>query len=204
MTMVSYVQKKGKAVVLLSTMHDDKAVDHSSEKKKPEVIQCYNKTKGEVDTMDQMVTNYSCRRRTRRWPMVVWYNMLDVATLNAYTSFTAQQPDYMGGVNNARRLFIKELSKELVMPHMKRRMESTPTLRKHAIEAMGRCGLKRLNTATTQQQDDIRQEVQSKRKRCTICPVSKDRKATSCCSQCTRPVCKEHKHQIIICEACKD
>lgn len=30
MTMVSYVQKKGKAVVLLSTMHDDKAVDNNS------------------------------------------------------------------------------------------------------------------------------------------------------------------------------
>lgn len=62
MTMVSYVQKKGKAVVLLSTMHDDKAVDDSSQKKKPEVILYYNKTKGGVDTMDQMISNYTCQR----------------------------------------------------------------------------------------------------------------------------------------------
>ncbi|XP_060905369.1 piggyBac transposable element-derived protein 1-like [Labrus mixtus] len=117
MTMVSYVQKKGKAVALLSTVHDDKAVDDSSQKKKPEVILYYNKTKGRVHTMDQMVSNYSCKRRTLRWPMVLWYNMLDVATLNAYTNFTAQHSDYMGGVNNARWLFIKELGKELVMPH---------------------------------------------------------------------------------------
>ncbi|KAL2095507.1 hypothetical protein ACEWY4_010226 [Coilia grayii] len=158
MTMVSYVQKKGKAVVLLSTMHDDKAVDDSSQKKKPEVIQYYNKTKGGVDTMDQMVGNYSCQRRTRRWPMVLWYNMLDVATLNAYTSFTTQHPGYMGGVNNARRLFIKELGKELVMPHMKRRMESTPTLQKHIFEAMGRCGLEKQSIATTQLQESTRQE----------------------------------------------
>ncbi|XP_051552754.1 sialoadhesin-like [Myxocyprinus asiaticus] len=47
MTMVSYVLKKGKAVVLLSTMHDEKAVDDNSVKKKPEVIQHYNKNKGE-------------------------------------------------------------------------------------------------------------------------------------------------------------
>ena len=58
--------------------------------------------------------------------MVLWHNVLDVATLNAYTNFTAQHPDYMGGVTNAQRLFIKELGKELVMPH-KRRMEARPT-----------------------------------------------------------------------------
>ncbi|KAJ8363286.1 hypothetical protein SKAU_G00121170 [Synaphobranchus kaupii] len=71
MTMVSYVTKKGKVVVLLSTMHDDKAVDDNSVKKKPEMIQYYNKTKGGVDTMDQMVRTYSCKWRTRRWPMVL-------------------------------------------------------------------------------------------------------------------------------------
>ncbi|KAI4815178.1 hypothetical protein KUCAC02_005335, partial [Chaenocephalus aceratus] len=52
-------------------------------------------------------------RRTRRWPMVLWHNVLDVATLNAFTSYTAQHPGYMGVVTNARRLFIKELGKEL-------------------------------------------------------------------------------------------
>ncbi|KAE8289464.1 hypothetical protein D5F01_LYC11165 [Larimichthys crocea] len=36
MTIVSYVQKKGKPVVLLSTMHNDRAVDDSSQKKKPD------------------------------------------------------------------------------------------------------------------------------------------------------------------------
>ncbi|XP_067101197.1 piggyBac transposable element-derived protein 4-like [Osmerus mordax] len=202
MTMVSYVPKKGKAVVLLSTMHDSRVVDENSVKKKPEVIQYYNKTKGGVDTMDQMVRTYTCKRRTRRWPMVLWYNLLDVATLNAYSLFTAQHPDYMGGVTNARRLFIKELGKELVMPHMKRRMEGTPHLQKHIIEAMGRCGIQTLKPTTTQPQEDIRQARQKKRKRCNICPAAKDRKASSWCSQCTRPVCKEHKH-VVICEACK-
>lgn len=47
-TMVSYMQKKGRAVVVLSTMHDDKAVDASSHFHKPEVIMYYNKTKGGV------------------------------------------------------------------------------------------------------------------------------------------------------------
>lgn len=197
MTMVSYVPKKGKAVVLLSTMHDDTAVDDQSVKRKPEVIQYYNHTKSGVDTMDQMVRTYTCKRRTRRWPMVLWHNVLDVATLNAFTSYTAQHPGYMGGVTNARRLFIKELGKELVMPHMRRRMEGTSHLQTHITEAMERCGLKKVSTATTQPQ-----EGQVKRKRCKICPTAKDRKASSWCSKCTSPVCKEHKHVVVICEAC--
>ncbi|KAJ4921293.1 hypothetical protein JOQ06_026240 [Pogonophryne albipinna] len=165
--------------------------------RKPEVIQYYNHTKSGVDTMDQMVRTYTCKRRTRRWPMVLWHNVLDVATLNAFTSYTAQHPGYMGGVTNARRLFIKELGKELVMPHMRRRMEGTSHLQTHITEAMERCGLKKVSTATTQPQ-----EGQVKRKRCKICPTAKDRKASSWCSKCTSPVCKEHKHVVVICEAC--
>ena len=122
--MVSDVRKKGKAVVLLSTMHHDKMVDENSTKKKPEVITFYNKSKGGVDTMDQMVGTYTCKHQTQRWPMVLWYNILDIATLNAYTFFTAQHPEFKSGITNARRLFLKELSKELVIPHMRRRQEA--------------------------------------------------------------------------------
>ncbi|XP_034065557.1 piggyBac transposable element-derived protein 4-like [Gymnodraco acuticeps] len=61
--------------------------------KELEVIQYNNKTKSGVDTMDQMVRTYTCKRRTQRKPMVLWHNVLDVATLNAY--FTAQHPDYV-------------------------------------------------------------------------------------------------------------
>ncbi|KAI4828458.1 hypothetical protein KUCAC02_022549 [Chaenocephalus aceratus] len=91
MTMVSYVPKKGKAIVLLSTMHDDRAVDDNSVNKELEVTQYYNKTKSGVDTMDQMVRTYTCKRRTQRRPVVLWHNVLDVA----YSVFTAQHPDYM-------------------------------------------------------------------------------------------------------------
>ncbi|KAJ8403677.1 hypothetical protein AAFF_G00350030 [Aldrovandia affinis] len=75
--------------------------------------------------------------------------VLGVAALNAYTIFTTQHPEYIGGVSHARRLFIKELGKELVMPYMKRRMEGSTHLHKHITEAMGRCGLKNPNPATT-------------------------------------------------------
>ena len=83
--------------------------------------------------------------------MVLWYNLLDVATLNVYTIFMPKNPNFMGGVNSTRRLFIKELVKELVMPHMQRRMEGCCNLPKVITEAMERCGVIKESHATTTQ-----------------------------------------------------
>lgn len=44
----------------------------------------YNKTKIGVDTMDQMLTRYTTHRRTNRWPLAFFYNILDVASLASY------------------------------------------------------------------------------------------------------------------------
>ena len=52
------------------------------EDKKPQIILDYNKYKGGVDTMDHLATIYSCIRNTRRWPMTLFFNMLDVGQLH--------------------------------------------------------------------------------------------------------------------------
>ena len=111
-TMVSYVPKKGKAVIMLSTMHHDKAIDEGCSKKKPEVIQYYNGTKAGVDTFDQMIRTYSCKRQTKRWPVVMWYNLLDVAALNAFLIFSTQNPEFEVGKTHKRGLFLRNLAKE--------------------------------------------------------------------------------------------
>ena len=73
----SYVPKINKSVILLSTMHYDnkKQVD---EPFKPNMIMDYNATKGGVDTLDLLVKNYSCKRNTNRWHLVIFYWMIDV------------------------------------------------------------------------------------------------------------------------------
>lgn len=67
-TLLSYVPKKSKAVILVSSMHHGPGTDKSINK--PGIITEYNRTKGGVDTADQMCSNYSSQRRSRRWPMV--------------------------------------------------------------------------------------------------------------------------------------
>ena len=66
LTIVSYVPKKSKAVIVLSTHHQDMMVN-ASVANKPEIILSYNSLKGGVDTADHLIENFSCRRKTRRW-----------------------------------------------------------------------------------------------------------------------------------------
>ncbi|KAJ4930316.1 hypothetical protein JOQ06_019320 [Pogonophryne albipinna] len=91
MTMISYIRKKGKAVLLLSTMHHSKMVDENSQKKKTEIILFYNQTKGGVDIVDQMVGYYTCKRQTQRWPMVLWCGVTKAANQQQERSTEGQQ-----------------------------------------------------------------------------------------------------------------
>ncbi|XP_070992443.1 piggyBac transposable element-derived protein 4-like [Oncorhynchus clarkii lewisi] len=73
-SLVSYVPKKGKNVVLMSTLHRDGRIC-GQEHQKTEIIMDYNATKGGVENVDKLVTGYSCRSRTLRWPLVI-FNIL--------------------------------------------------------------------------------------------------------------------------------
>ncbi|XP_072392144.1 uncharacterized protein [Diabrotica undecimpunctata] len=70
-----YVRKRNKCVLLISSMHSLDEVDIVT--KKTEIILFYNSTKGGVDTFDQMCHVKTVARKTRRWPLRVFYGMLD-------------------------------------------------------------------------------------------------------------------------------
>jgi len=85
MTAVSYVPKKSKNVLLLSSMILDNKIDEATgEEAKPEIITFYNLTKGGVDVVDRKISSYNVARNTRRWPMVVFYGLMNVAAVNAF------------------------------------------------------------------------------------------------------------------------
>ena len=94
-TLVSYQSKKNKKVTLISTMHDTADVD-GSPKKKPEMVNYYNSTKSGVDTLDQMAHCYTTKRKTNRWPVVMFFNMIDVAGIAANISWSLKFPDPSG------------------------------------------------------------------------------------------------------------
>ena len=119
-SLVCYVPKKGKNVVLMSTLHRDEIIC-DQEHQKPETIMDYNATEGGMDNLDKLVTGYSCKRRTLRWPFVIFFNILDISAYNAFVIWMALNPDWNRGMLQRRQLFLEELGKALVIPQIQRR-----------------------------------------------------------------------------------
>jgi hypothetical protein len=86
-------------------MHHAADIDESNDKRKPEIIKFYNSTKVGVDAMDQKVSTYSCKRQTRSWPLVLLFNMLDVAAVNNCVIYSNLYPDYHANKSHRRRIF---------------------------------------------------------------------------------------------------
>lgn len=122
-TLVRYVPKRNKNVLLLSTQHQGPDVSNvPGHNRKPEIILHYNRTKGGVDTTDQMVAHFTCQRGTRRWPIKVLMFILDVGALNAYRIWIGAQPDWFPDPVRRRRKFIFELTDALIRPLIQRRL----------------------------------------------------------------------------------
>ena len=106
--LTKYQGKEKKFVLLLSTLHDSSNIEDTI-KKKPETIQFYNKTKCGVDVVDSMTRLYSTKSANRRWPVAVWYGLLDIAALNAWILFKKNVSSSV-----SRKDFIANLSKQLI------------------------------------------------------------------------------------------
>ena len=113
----SYVPRKNKNVLLISTMHNDDATDAATgEAYKPEVITFYNLIKGGLDVVDRLKSEYSVSRISNRWPMTVFNGLLNVGATNAQIIYKPNT-----GHMVTRRNFIAELAKNLCKPHLLKR-----------------------------------------------------------------------------------
>ncbi|XP_055936820.1 piggyBac transposable element-derived protein 4-like [Argiope bruennichi] len=176
---LSYMTKKNNCVNLLSTMHNDNHIDESTgDLKKPEVITFYNMTKGAVDVVDEMGGSYSVARISNRWPMVLFFSLLNITGINSRILLlsTKTPPEKFRN----RRHFLKDLAFSLLEPHMKSR----------------------------QKQQEFLDEPQAKKqklsyRRCYLCPREKDKKSKTTCLKCEKNICREHSVIEAVCTICK-
>ncbi|KAM9487157.1 uncharacterized protein Hap1MRO34_007004 [Clarias gariepinus] len=82
-TLTVYAPKRRKTVCILSTMYNIVEIG-DNRKRKPNTVTDYNTMKCGVDIMDQKVRQYTVRAGTRRWPVAVFYNLIDMAAMNAH------------------------------------------------------------------------------------------------------------------------
>ena len=129
-TLVSYMAKKNKNIMLMSTLHteapDNVVAGHRKERKLAIVLD-YNSNKGGVDNLDKVIGTYSCRRMTTCWPLVIFHNIINVSLYNAFVLWREINPGWLSGKRNKRRLFLEQLGKALVTPIIQRR-ERLPQL----------------------------------------------------------------------------
>ena len=121
-TICAYKSNIKKHVVVLSTMH------HSADRgttNKPEVVESYNSTKGGVDSMDQMCHKFTTKRKTNRWPMLLFYDMLDLASIASIVCWRKTFPGDTLSQKDMRAQFNIAIGRELVRPQLERRSEMT-------------------------------------------------------------------------------
>ena len=182
--LVSYIPKKNKSVVVLSSSDpNDKVAE--DEKKKPSIILEYNLSKCGVDKLDEITKSLSVIRGTRRWTVNIFYNMLDMACYNSYICYKMASNKRI-----SRRAFLLQLSHLLCQPYASNRvnvpqvlMSDKNNIRQFFLPPQAAAPISK----------------PSKRSRCAQCPGGV-KFATRCCSKCQQSICVDH--QVIYCPNC--
>jgi len=76
LTITSYVPAIAKAVLTLPNMYHNSTT--AGESQKPTIMLHYSATKSGIYNMDRLATLLSCNRKSNRWPLVLFYNMLNM------------------------------------------------------------------------------------------------------------------------------
>lgn len=81
-TLVSYVPKTGAA-----------AHEYTAQGEEHQWLGA-SKARNEVDNLYKLVTTYSCKRKTLRWPLVIFFDMLDICAYNAFVIWMSLSPEW--------------------------------------------------------------------------------------------------------------
>jgi len=211
--LLKYQSKVDKCVYLLSSKHPNTLVDKLGTGRfevhesfdflsnltlgKPKMVMDYNASKGGVDSFDQMIDHYSVKQKSKRWPMRIFYWMLDSAAFNAFRLFM------VGSEKTCRNVFLSNLATDLMKPQQEKLANSGHWYSKTVASILKltedlrqkRLGEKR-NVI-----DCVPNECSTpKRARCGNCPRDMDKKSNIFCYRCKKPLCLAHR--VIVCQEC--
>lgn len=187
MTLMSFVPKKNRAVCLISSMHD--TIETNQAKNKPEIISFYNSTKAGVDLLDMKCAIFSANRKTRRWPMAIFCRLVSIASVNAFIVYMS----FRGNGLMNRFDFIKELAHDLIVPHLRMRLENVQNLpRGLKTDIQSILG----NDVPADVAEGVPDDRLQKRKTCQKCPSGSDRKTAHKCIKCSYAICGQCQRRV--------
>ncbi|GFR78630.1 PiggyBac transposable element-derived protein 4, partial [Elysia marginata] len=103
----------------MSTMHNKPEVSENNGK--PEILMAYNKTKGGVDAMDQMAHTFTVKQKTKRWPLVIFFNIIDLSSIAARAVYRMKFSTSNLSHEDNRQAFNINIGRSLAVAHIQRR-----------------------------------------------------------------------------------
>ena len=188
-----------KNVLLLATTKPLLGVTRDDNKNKPAQYKLYDFTKGGTDECDQRVESYSTKPKSRKWTIVAFCYVLDMARINSGTIVALNKNE------NPRKSTVTsfdigwELSRALVAPFIQARplngLTRSTILKTNLVIGEKNMAEKRIQP--------VAETTQAKRKRCHECmdqitgegqktEKNKLPKMTSVCANCNTVFCKQH------------
>jgi hypothetical protein len=170
-----YKSKPKKKVLILSTKHKNIKIGKDT-KKLPETVSFYNKTKGGVDATDQMARKYTVKSASRRWPLQVFFNILELAGINSWILYKNAT-----GEKITRQRFLCNLAEDLTSEYVLSKQK--PNESSLSMTSSSSC-------------------VVYERKSCKI-GYCNNNKANNACFKCKKSVCgKCTSRKICFCKNC--
>ena len=124
-SLLLYITKKNKYVLLLSNIHSNITILENTKKLKPTIILDYNAHKSGVDKLDQQLKEYRIYRINRRWPGVLFFYFVNFATFASRVIFCLKFPNDPIVRAKNRREFMYILGKQLIAPLINERKNAS-------------------------------------------------------------------------------
>ncbi|KAH9628777.1 hypothetical protein HF086_017711 [Spodoptera exigua] len=178
---------------MMSSLHHDDEVDpESGDQRKPSIITFYNSTKSGVDVVDKLARTYDVTRNCKRWPLTVFFSMLNHAGINAFIVYMLNN-SIERKKTNLRKNFIKQLGLSLLEDHIRKRKDNP-----HIPRNIRR----RVHEMLHKEVPGPPPKQPRRSQRCSFFPRNKDRKTLNGCFKCNAAICKEHAN--LMCQNCTD
>ncbi|XP_014467763.1 PREDICTED: uncharacterized protein LOC106740840 isoform X2 [Dinoponera quadriceps] len=208
-TLVSHVshEKNKKTLIMLSSRHHSVELDPRTNR--PVIVEEYSAAKDAMDAVERTRATHSVSRRTTRWPLAVFFALLDVAGMNAQVLYNVSRRE---SPQKYRRVFLKNLALALLKPQLQERakIKTLPVnIRAVILHQVGGCegnpqqdeqGSSRKRSHEVMSEDG----AVRKKGRCFMCGRAKNTSTTLKCHTCSRFTCKRHMACIkYTCEKCE-
>ena len=139
-----------------------------------------------------MCNNMSCSKKTRRWPLCIFYGMINVCLVNAHVIYVHNVARKIEKPLS-RKKFPLKLSTDLLAPWMKKRLD-VPTLPRSTRTII-------YELLKLENENELPEQIEStKRKICASCPYKLRRMTRKFCLTCSKAMCGVH--HVDMCKDC--